>query len=118
MVERVILVSKKGVEIPYKDVTSIYKSIKQVNANKILQFIVSDFFFTDNTRLRYDFNKIILFNLLYTGGKDSDKANFLFNLLENAETNTVHIHSKKLISTVEGLTYIPSMIVGEILNTS
>ena len=50
MVERVILVSKKGVEIPYKDVTSIYKSIKQVNANKILQFIVSDFFFTDNTR--------------------------------------------------------------------
>ena len=50
MVERVILVSKKGVEVPYKDVTSIYKSIKQVNANKILQFIVSDFFFTDNTR--------------------------------------------------------------------
>lgn len=44
------MVSKKGVEIPYKDVTSIYKSIKQVNANKILQFIVSDFFFTDNTR--------------------------------------------------------------------
>ena len=118
MVERVILVSKKGVEIPYKDVTSIYKSIKQVNANKILQFIVSDFFFTDNTRQRYDFNKIILFNLLYTGGKDSDKANFLFNLLENAETNTVHIHSKKLIATVEGLTYIPSMVVGEILNTS
>ncbi len=36
MVERVILVSKKGVEVPYKDVTSIYKSIKQVNANKIL----------------------------------------------------------------------------------
>ena len=50
MVERVILVSKKGVEVPYKDVTSIYKSIKQVNANKILQFIVSDFFFTENTR--------------------------------------------------------------------
>ena len=51
--------------------------------NSIKNFLIQDFFYTDNTRQKYDFNKVVLFNLLYSGGKDLEKANFLYNMIEN-----------------------------------
>jgi hypothetical protein len=55
---------------------------------------------------------------LYSGGKDVEKSNFLFNVLENTSSSCVHNHSQKLTSTVEHLTYIPCIVVGETLNSA
>ncbi len=79
--------------------------------------MIQDFFFTDNTRQRYDFNKVVLFNLLYTGGKEVEKANFLYNMIENTSSSAVHNHSKKLLCTLENLVYIPCIVLGEIINS-
>ena len=48
------------------------------NVKKIL---TQQFFFTDKKREYYDFCKIQLFNILYSGGNDSYKVNLLFKLL-------------------------------------
>ena len=92
LVEKVLLASNKG-EIPKKELVSVYKSIDSVNQSVLKNYLMQDFFFTDNTRVKYEANKIIFFNLLYSGGKDSDKANFLFNLIENKSSNCVHNNS-------------------------
>jgi hypothetical protein len=117
MVEKVLLASNNE-ELSKKDVVHIYRSIEAVNHQAVKHFLVQDFFFTDNTRQKYDFTKIVVFNLLYSGGKDSEKANFLFNLIESttAKTSAVHIHSPKMLKTLEYLTFIPTIAVGEILN--
>lgn len=60
----------------------------------------------------------MLFNLLYSGGKDEEKANFLFNIVESTQSSAVYNHSQKLISTLENVTYISTIAVGEILNSS
>lgn len=46
-----------------------------------------------------------------------EKANFLFNVVENSQSSAVHNHSQKLISTLEHITYISAIAVGEILNS-
>ena len=79
--------------------------------------MIQDFFFVDSSRQKYDFNKIVLFNLLYSGGKEIEKANFLFNVIENTSTSAVHNHSHKLLNTLENLTYISCIVVGEIINS-
>lgn len=117
MIEKVLLASNKG-EVPKKEIIQIYKSLHQVNPNAIKNFMIQDFFFVDNTRQKYDFNKIVLFNLLYSGGKDSEKANFLFNVIENTSSSAVHNHSQKLLSTLENLTYISCIAVGEIIHST
>jgi hypothetical protein len=116
MIEKVLVASKKG-EVPKKDIIQIYKTTEQINQNSIKNFLIQDFFFTDNTRTKYDFNKVVLFNLLYTGGKDTEKANFLYNMIENTQSNAIHNHSQKLLLTLENLIYIPSIIVGEIIHS-
>jgi hypothetical protein len=80
-------------------------------------YLIQDFFFTDNTRVKYEANKIIFFNLLYSGGKDTDKANFLFNLIENKSSSCVHNNSQNLLLALEHLTTITCILVGEIINT-
>ncbi len=59
--------------------------MQNVNQKAIKNFLVQDFFFTDNTRTKYDLNKITLFNILYCGGRDEDKACFLFKLMQSSE---------------------------------
>ncbi len=76
-----IIAANKDNEIPKKSVIQIYKSLNSVNKKAIRSYLVQDFFFTDEQRTKYDLKKIIIFNLLYSGGKDGDKANFLFNLV-------------------------------------
>jgi hypothetical protein len=83
----------------------------------IKNYLIQDFFFTDNTRVKYEANKIIFFNLLYSGGKDTDKANFLFNLIENKSSSCVHNNSQNLLLALEHLTTITCILVGEIINT-
>ncbi|CDW88208.1 UNKNOWN [Stylonychia lemnae] len=116
MIEKVLLASNKG-EVPKRDIIQIYKSTEQVNQNSIKNFMIQDFFFVDTSRQKYDFNKIVLFNLLYSGGKEIEKANFLFNVIENTSSSAVHNHSQKLLNTLENLTYISCIVVGEIINS-
>jgi hypothetical protein len=61
----------------------LYKSMPDIDSSIIKDFLIQDFFYTDNTRQKYDFNKVVLFNLLYSGGKDLEKSNFLYNMIEN-----------------------------------
>lgn len=117
LVEQVLLASNKG-EIPKKELHQVYKNIDSVNQNVIKNYLVQDFFFTDNTRVKFEANKIIFFNLLYSGGKDTDKANFLFNLIENKSSSCVHNNSQNLLLALEHLTTITTIIVGEIINTN
>ena len=119
MIEKVIEASSSKGEIPKKDLIKIYKSNQEAVNQKVLQnFLVQEFFFTDNLRHKYDFNKVVLFNLLYTGGSETEKANMLFNVVENTTSNCVHNHSNKLITTLEHLAYIPCIAVGENLNSA
>lgn len=60
----------------------------------------------------------MLFGLLYAGGKDLEKANFLFNVMENSASSAVHNHSQKLLAALESLTFIASVAVAEILNST
>ena len=54
--------------------------------------------------------------MLYSGGSDFDKSNFLFSMLESVKTGSiVYSHSVKLLTTIEHLTSITSIVVGEIL---
>lgn len=89
-----------------------------LNPQEVKQYLVQDFFFTDNTRSKYSYNKVATFNLLYAGGSESDKANFLFNLMESgspASSQVIQTHSQRLLSILETLTFIPCIVVGEIL---
>jgi len=80
--------------------------------------MIQDYFFTDNTRQKYDFNRIILFNLLYSGGKDEDKLNFFYSIIETSSSSIVENNSPKLINTIDNLTYISCVTVGEILGNT
>ena len=62
----------------------------------------------------YDFNKMTLFNLIYTSGSDNDKANFVFNIVENHSTNCVHNYSIKLVSSVETIVHITTIMVAKV----
>lgn len=54
---------------------------------------------------------------MYSGGKEVEKANFLFNVVETTSSNSVLNHSQKLNQTLESLTYISCIVVGEIINS-
>jgi hypothetical protein len=115
MLEKLILVSTKE-EIPKKEVVQIYKAMNTLNQDSIRLFLTQSFFFTDNTSLKYDFHKTILFNLLYTGGKETEKVNFLYGILETTSSSCIHNNSPKVILTLETLTQISCIVVGDVLN--
>lgn len=77
-----------------------------------------DFFFTNNTRLKYDVKKILLFNILYCGGKEEDKASLLYDLIENKQQGAVINNSKVLLRALEILIYIPCIIIGQLVNST
>lgn len=114
IIQKVIVKSNKS-EVPKKDVANIYRELPQVNVQCVKDFLVHNFFFTDNTRTKYDFSKLVIFNLLYSGGDDTDKANYLFRMLENTKNNLVQNHDQKLATSIEYLTVIPCIVVGETL---
>jgi hypothetical protein len=62
--------------------------------------------------------KVLLFCVLYSGGTDEAKADFLFTLIENTTSGYVTNHSPKLQVALEYLTTIPCVLVGELLNSS
>ncbi len=65
--------------------------------------------------MKYDFIKVMLFNLLYSGGRDVDKADLLYRLLKNEKTQLIQYRSPKLLSAIETLGMIPCILVGEAL---
>lgn len=115
MLEKIILVSTKE-EIAKKEVVQIYKQLgTNINQESVRVFLTQPYFFTDNTMLKYDFYKVVLFNLLYCGGKDSDKINFLYGILETTSSSSIHNNSSKVVATLETITQICCIVVGEIL---
>lgn len=116
ILEKLIQAAQNRDEINKKEVVRIYR--ETLNPQEVKQYLVQDFFFTDNTRSRYSYSKVAVFNLLYAGGTETDKANFLFNLMESgspASTQVIQTHSQKLLTVLEILTFIPCITVGEIL---
>lgn len=85
IMEEVLLISTKN-EIPKKSLVELYKSMPDIDSSIIKDFLIQDFFFTDNTKQKYDFVKIVLFNILYSGGTEQDKADYLFKMLENSQS--------------------------------
>lgn len=59
-------------------------------------YLKQDFFFTDNSRIKYDFKKVMVFNLLYAGGTLEEKATLLFNMITNGESEYVKNNSPRL----------------------
>ena len=55
------------------------------------------------------------FNLLYSGGGDSEKANIFFKLVEDPKTSLVDNKSVKLIKVIENIVIISCLIVSDIL---
>ena len=78
-------------------------------------FIGQDYFFTDNTRSKYDFTKVMTFNLLYSGGSDAEKANIFFKLVEDPKTSLVDGKSVKLVKVIENIVIITCLLVSDIL---
>lgn len=93
IVSKLYQISDRG-EISKKDLFDVYKQYPKINQNTLKNFLANDFFYTDNTRQYFEFNKIFAFNILYTGAKDAEKALFLFNLLENPQSKCVLNNSK------------------------
>jgi hypothetical protein len=60
----------------------------------------------------------LLFCVLYSGGTDDAKSDFLFTLIENTTSGYVTNHSPKLLLALEYLANIPCIQVGELLNAS
>ena len=54
----------------------------------------------------------MLFNMLYSGGNEADKINFLFKLCERENRHYIENGSIKLQIIVESLTTIPCVVVG------
>jgi len=77
------IVSNK-ISISVSSLIDIYKQLAQ-SSNVLRDYMNQDFFFTDNTRTKYDFKKVMIFNILYAGGSLQEKANFLFNVITNGE---------------------------------
>ena len=89
IIEKLYLIQNKN-EIPKKQLFEIYKDLPDLDANIMKEFLVQDFFYTDNTKQKYDFVKIGLFNVLYAGGTEQDRADFLFKLLESSQTGFIY----------------------------
>ena len=49
LMEEVLLVSSKN-EIPKKSLVELYKSMPDIDSSIIKDFLIQDFFFTDNTK--------------------------------------------------------------------
>ena len=82
LIEKSLSDSNLG-EVPKKTIISIFKPYFSSNNESLKNFLTHSFFYTDRMRTKFDFYKIVLFDLLYSGGREDDKANFLFNVLEN-----------------------------------
>ena len=109
-----MIVSNKN-EIPRQKLKDTFQGIKKVDPKQVEAFIGQDYFFTDNNRSKYDFTKIMTFNLLYSGGGDSEKANIFFKLVEDPKTSLVDNKSFKLIKVIENIVIISCLIVSDIL---
>lgn len=86
----------------------------------------SFFFYTDNTTTKYDLERLICFNILYAAGSYEDKSKLLFNMIESRNDELTvkggrggalgYYLSQKMVTVMEYLTYIPSVVVGKIVS--
>jgi hypothetical protein len=60
--------------------------------------------------------KFLLFNLLYTGGTNEEKADILFSLLEDDGSMLIQNHSEQLVETLTNLLYIPTVMMGNMVS--
>ena len=70
LVEKILIASTNQREIPKKDLIQIYKGEELKNQYVMKTYLIQDFFFSDNTRSKYNYMRVMLFNILYTGGSD------------------------------------------------
>lgn len=52
-----------------------------------------------------------LFNILYAGGNEEYKVNFVFKLIHSSQTGTVKYGSPKLLKCLEYITIISSIVM-------
>src|SRR5437879_3643058 len=57
-------------EIPKHHLKEILENLKRVDSNQVYYFLSKDCFFKDQTRTKYDFDKISTFYMLYGGGSE------------------------------------------------
>jgi hypothetical protein len=54
--------------------------------------------------------------MLYSGGSEGEKADFLYKLCESESSRCILNHSQKLQVIVEILATIPSVVVGDMMS--
>ena len=76
----------------------MYRQFVQANFTVIKNYLIQDWFFNDSTRVMYDANKIMLFNILYCSGAEKEKVNFLYNMVESSKHGFIPNKSSKLLA--------------------
>lgn len=115
LAELVLSAASKG-EIQKAKVKEIYQALKEVDYNQVRSFIDHEFFLVEQQSSKYDLNKILIFNLLYSGGEQS-KTQLLYSLVEDPNSGTVVNRSSRLIKTIENIAMIVSLIICQIIDS-
>ena len=62
----------KDFQIPRKDLFELFKKYPKLNQLAVKNFLIQNYFYTDNTGQFFDFLKIICFALLYCGEREKE----------------------------------------------
>ena len=100
-------------EVPKKELQQTYNRIGGVNLPQLKKVLTQQFFFTDGSRACYDFAKVQVYNILYCGGSEAVKANFLFKLVQSSQTGCINNGSTKLLKALEYMTIITCIVMSE-----
>jgi hypothetical protein len=83
-------------------------------------FLNQDFFQISPKREKYDFEKVMMFNLLYLGDNDVEKANMFYLISHNPASKFIENNTDfttKLIHAIESSLLITCVLVGDILES-
>ena len=115
IMEKILNSATNQREIDKSPVKDLFKDLAPGNMYVEKRFLKNGYFYANSNGNKFDLRKLQLFSLLYSGGKELDKINFLFNLAETPISGNIIYNSQKLLSCLEILTYIPCIIVGELV---
>ena len=108
---------RKDNALPKKDLQKMYKSLNNINLNHLKKVLTQSFFFTDSSKEKYDYIKIQVFNLIYCGGTDIQKAIFFFELVtSNKKKAKIVSNSKPLLKALEYLTHVSCIAICEAIS--
>lgn len=104
--------------LPKKEIQKMYKSLESIKLDHLKRVLTQSFFFTDSTKTRYDYTKIQLFNLLYCGGTEIQKAIYFFELITSGKKKAkIASNSKQLLKALEYLTHISCITICEAISS-